>query len=227
MAELELPKLAVRVRFPSPAPPQAQVNGLPSTRRLHAVDRRALHVPYAVAAILRSMAITIRDLRAAEARRRDLQTNAPAAASVIRDYHHRITQQMAETAGIHRITQQMAETAATDIRRTYQTLGLAAEAIRTYRQLQQMTERHSAGTAVGPRETVPPIDALVGIAPAGVDWPPLGRFTLRVLLATVTLALIILVWEEGREDAPAVTLAVIYGLVSGWQQFDEAIRKDS
>jgi len=116
----------------------------------------------------------------------------------------------------------------TDLRRTYQTLGLAAEAIRTYRQLQQMTERHSAGTAVGPRETVPPIDALVGIAPAGVDWPPLGRFTLRVLLATVTFALIILVWEEGsREDAPAVTLAVIYGLVSGWQQFDEAIRKDS
>jgi hypothetical protein len=57
---------------------------------------------------------------------------------------------------------------------------------------------------------------------------PLGRFTLRVLLATVTLALIILVWEEGsREDAPAVTLAVIYGLVAGWQQFDEAIRKDS
>jgi hypothetical protein len=44
------------------------------------------------------MAITIRDLRAAEARRRDLQTNAPAAASVIRDYHRRITQQMAETA---------------------------------------------------------------------------------------------------------------------------------
>jgi hypothetical protein len=187
------------------------------------------------------MAITIRDLRAAEARRRDLQTNAPAAASVIRDYHrritqqmaeaagiHRVTQQIAEAAGIHRVTQQIAEAAGTDLRRTYQTLGLAAEAIRTYRQLQQMTERHSAGTAVGPRETVPPIDALVGIAPAGVDWPPLGRFTLRVLLATVTLALIILVWEEGsREDAPAVTLAVIYGLVAGWQQFDEAIRKDS
>jgi hypothetical protein len=160
------------------------------------------------------MAITIRDLRAAEVRRRDLQTNAPAAASVIRDYHRRITQQMAEAAG-------------TDMRRTYQTLGLAAEAIRSYRQLQQMTERYSAGTAVGQRETVPPIDALVGIAPASVDWPPLGRFTLRVLLATVTLALIILVWEEGREDAPAVTLAVIYGLVAGWQQFDEAIRKDS
>jgi hypothetical protein len=141
---------------------------------------------------------------------------------------HRITQHMAEAAGIHRITQHMAEAAGTDLRRTYQTLGLAAEAIRTYRQLQQMTERHSADTAVGPRETVPPIDALVGIAPAGVDWPPLGRFTLRVLLATVTLALIILVWEEGsREDAPAVTLAVIYGLVAGWQQFDEAIRKDS
>jgi hypothetical protein len=198
------------------------------------------------------MAITIRDLRAAEARRRDLLAIAPAA-SVMQEHHrriaqqmagaaginrigqqmaeawgiNRITQQIAETAGINRITQQIAETAATDIRRTYQTLGLAAEAIRTYRQLQQVTERHSAGTAVGPRETVPPIDALVGIAPAGVDWPPLGRFALRVLLATVTLALIILVWEEGREDAPAVTLAVIYGLVAGWQQFDEAIRKDS
>ena len=32
--------------------------------------------------------------------------------------------------------------------------------------------------------------------------------------------------EEGREDAPAVTLAVIYGLVAGWQQFDEAICKN-
>src|SRR5512133_331729 len=110
MAELELPKLAVRVRFPSPAPTRAQVTSLPSTRGLHAVDRRALHVPYAVAAILRSMAITIRDLRAAEARRRDLLAIAPTA-SVIREHHRRIAQQMAEIAGIHRITQQMAEAA--------------------------------------------------------------------------------------------------------------------
>jgi hypothetical protein len=29
MVELELPKLAVRVRFPSPAPPSQQVNRLP------------------------------------------------------------------------------------------------------------------------------------------------------------------------------------------------------
>ena len=156
--------------------------------------------------MLPRMAVNIGDLKAIEEQHHRMQQTAGLAAEAIRTYRQ------LQRAG--------------DLRRTYQTLGLAAEAIRTYRQLQQMTERHSAGTAVGPRETVPPIDALVGIAPAGVDWPPLGRFTLRVLLATVTLALIILVWEEGREDAPAVTLAVIYGLVAGWQQFDEAIRKD-
>jgi hypothetical protein len=158
--------------------------------------------------MLPRMAVNIGDLKAIEEQHHRMQQTAGLAAEAIRTYRQ-----------LER---------ATDMRRTYQTIGLAAEAIRTYRQLQQMTERHSAGTAVRPRETVPPIDALVGIAPAGVDWPPLGRFTLRVLLATVTLALIILVWEEGsREDAPAVTLAVIYGLVAGWQQFDEAIRKDS
>jgi hypothetical protein len=157
--------------------------------------------------MLPRMAVNIGDLKAIEEQHHRMQQTAGLAAEAIRTYRQ-----------LER---------ATDMRRTYQTIGPAAEAIRTYRQLQQMTERHSAGTAVRPRETVPPIDALVGIAPAGVDWPPLGRFTLRVLLATVTLALIILVWEEGREDAPAVTLAVIYGLVSGWQQFDEAIRKDS
>src|SRR5215216_1798881 len=32
MVELELPKLAVRVRFPSPAPPKAQVTSLPPPR---------------------------------------------------------------------------------------------------------------------------------------------------------------------------------------------------
>jgi single-strand DNA-binding protein len=45
MAELELPKLAVRVRFPSPAPPKAQVTSLLPTCRSPAVDRRALYVP--------------------------------------------------------------------------------------------------------------------------------------------------------------------------------------
>src|SRR5829696_1062923 len=192
--------------------------------------------------MLPRMAVNIGDLKAIEEQHHRMQQTAGLAAEAIRTYRQlqragdlRRTYQTlglaAEAAAtdMRRTYQTLglaAEAAATDMRRTYQTLGLAAEAIRTYRQLQQMTERHSAGMAVGPRETVPPTDALVGIAPAGVDWPPLGRFTLRVLLATVTLALIILVWEEGREDAPAVTLAVIYGLVAGWQQFDEAIRKD-
>jgi hypothetical protein len=175
--------------------------------------------------MLPRMAVNIGDLKAIEEQHHRMQQTAGLAAEAIRTYR-----QLERATDMRRTYQTIgpaAIAAATDMRRTYQTIGLAAEAIRTYRQLQQMTERHSAGTAVRPRETVPPIDALVGIAPAGVDWPPLGRFTLRVLLATVTLALIILVWEEGREDAPAVTLAVIYGLVAGWQQFDEAIRKDS
>jgi hypothetical protein len=157
--------------------------------------------------MLPRMAVNIGDLKAIEEQHHRMQQTAGLAAEAIRTYRQ-----------LER---------ATDMRRTYQTIGPAAEAIRTYRQLQQMTERHPAGMAVGPPETVPPIDALVGIAPAGVDWPPLGRFTLRVLHATVTLALIIVVWEEGREDAPAMTLAVIYGLAAGWQQLDEAIRKDS
>jgi hypothetical protein len=180
--------------------------------------------------MLPRMAVNIGDLKAIEEQHHRMQQTAGLAAEAIRTY--RQLERATDMRRTYETIGPAAIAAATDIRRTYQTIGPAAEAIRTYRQLQQMTERHSAGTAVRPRETVPPIDALVvdalvGIAPAGVDWPPLGRFTLRVLLATVTLALIILVWEEGREEAPAVTLAVIYGLVSGWQQFDEAIRKDS
>jgi hypothetical protein len=154
----------------------------------------------------------------------NIQLQSAAIGQVLDAWNHGVVNQLADLVPTFGLA---AEAAATDMRRTYQTLGLAGEAIRTYRQLQQMTERHSAGMAVGPREMVPPTDALVGIAPSGVDWPPLGRFTLRVLLATVTLALIIVVWEEGREDAPAVTLAVIYGLVAAWQQFDEAMCKDS
>ena len=68
MVELELPKLAVRVRFPSPAPPQAQVNGLPTScsfpRRGPTCPLRALgHLP-----VVLPVMPTIRDLKAAEAR---------------------------------------------------------------------------------------------------------------------------------------------------------------
>jgi hypothetical protein len=80
------------------------------------------------------MAITIRDLRAAEARRRDLLAIAPAA-SVMQEHHRRIAQQMAGAAGIHRITQQMAE--AWGINRIGQHM---AEIVGIQRITQQMAE---------------------------------------------------------------------------------------
>ena len=86
------------------------------------------------------MAIANRDLRAAEARRRDLLAIAPAA-SVIQEHHRRIAQQIAEIAGIHRITQQMAEAAG--IQRITQQI---AEIVSIQRITQQMAE--AAGSQI-------------------------------------------------------------------------------
>ena len=127
----------------------------------------SLHVPFAVAAILPSMAITNRDLQAAEARRRDLLAIAPAA-SVIQEHHRRIAQQMAEAAG-SQITATM----------------LAPKLREFSRQAELLAEQLG-----GP---VPPVDGDLHGSDAltrttNVDWLLLSQLTIRATILAFFLA---------------------------------------
>jgi hypothetical protein len=161
------------------------------------------------------MAITIRDLRAAEARRRDLLTIAPTA-SVIQEYYRCITQQMAEAAGIHRITQQMAEAAGSRITAT-----MLAPKLREFsRQAELLAEQLGS--------PVQPVDGDLDGSEAltrtpNVDWLLLSQLTMRATILAFFLVLVVAVWEEQADTAPAQALLEIIGALVVWYQIDEAV----
>jgi hypothetical protein len=164
------------------------------------------------------MAITIRDLRAAEARRRDLQTNSRAAASVIREHHRRISQQMAEAAGIHRISQQMAEIAGSQITAT-----MLAPKLREFsRQAEILAEQ--LGSPGQPVDGDLHGSEALTRAP-NVDWLLLSQLTIRATILAFFLALVVAVWEEQADTAPAQALLEIIGALVLWYQIDEAVWK--
>jgi hypothetical protein len=199
--------------------------------------------PTPVAAILRSMAITIRDLRAAEARRRDLLAIAPAA-SVIQEHHRRITQQMAEAAGIHRITQHMAEAAG--IHRITQHMAEAAGIHRITQQMAEAAGSQITATMLAPKlrefsrqaellaeqlgSPVEPVDGDLHGSEAltrtpNVDWLLLSQLTIRATILAFFLALVVAVWEEQADTAPAQALLEIIGALVVWHQIDDAVWK--
>jgi hypothetical protein len=202
------------------------------------------------------MAITIRDLRAAEARRRDLLTIAPAA-SVIQEYHHRITQQWAEATGIHRITQQWAEAAgihritqqwaeAAGIHRITQQWAEIAGIHRITQQMAEAAGSQITATMLAPKlrefsrqaellaeqlgNPVQPVDGDLDGGEAltrtpNVDWLLLSQLTMRATILAFFLTLVVAVWEEQADTAPAQALLEIIGALVLWYQIDDAIWK--
>jgi hypothetical protein len=187
------------------------------------------------------MAITIRDLRAAEARRRDLLTIAPTA-SVIQEYYRCITQQMAEAAGIHRITQQMAEAAG--IHRITQQMAEAAGIHRITQQMAEAAGSRITATMLAPKlrefsrqaellaeqlgSPVQPVDGDLDGSEAltrtpNVDWLLLSQLTMRATILAFFLVLVVAVWEEQADTAPAQALLEIIGALVVWYQIDEAV----
>jgi hypothetical protein len=218
--------------------------------RSPAGSERALHVPYVLAAILQSMA-TMRDLRAAEAR----ETTAEAASVVSGINRitqqmaeawgiNRITQHMAEAAGINRITQHMAEAAG--INRITQHM---AEIVGIQRITQHMAEAvgsQMTATLLAPKlrefsrqaellaeqlgNPVQPVDGDLDGSEAltrtpNVDWLLLSQLTIRATILAFFLALVVAVWEEQADTAPAQSLLEIIGALVVWYQIDDAVWK--
>jgi hypothetical protein len=202
------------------------------------------------------MAITIRDLRAAEAPRRDLLAIAPAA-SVMQEHHRRIAQQMAEAWGINRLGQQMAEAAG--INRITQHIAEAAginritqhiaEIVGIQRITQQVAEAvgsQMTATLLAPKlrefsrqaeilaeqlgNPVQPVDGDLPGSEAltrtpNVDWLLLSQLTIRATILAFFLALVVAVWEEQADTAPAQSLLEIIGALVAWYQIDDAVWK--
>ncbi len=56
-----------------------------------------------------------------------------------------------------------------------------------------------------------------------INWLLFGQLTIRALFAAIVLALILAVWEEQKESAPAMAVLEIFGALGLWYQIDEAI----
>jgi cellobiose-specific phosphotransferase system component IIB len=176
------------------------------------------------------MAITNRDLRAAEARRRDLLAIAPAA-SVIQEHHRRIAQQIAEIAGIHRITQQIAEAAG--IQRITQQMAEAAGSQITATMLAPKLREFSRQAELLAEELGSPVQPVDGdlhgsealTRTTNMDWLLLSQLTIRATILAFFLALVVAVWEEQADTAPAQALLEIIGALIGWFQIDDAVWK--
>jgi hypothetical protein len=151
---------------------------------------------------------TMRNLRAAEAR--DFETPAGAAASVIRSHHRHIAQQMAEASGVNRIAQQMAETL------------LAPKLREFHRQAELLAEQ--LGSPAQPVDGDLYGSEALAWTPS-VDWLLLSQLTVRAMILASFLVLVIAVWEEQADTAPAQTLIEILGALALWNQIDEAVWK--
>jgi hypothetical protein len=57
----------------------------------------------------------------------------------------------------------------------------------------------------------------------GVDWVFFGQLTLRALVLAIFLALVMAVWEEQKESAPAVALLEITCAFGFWYSVDGVI----
>jgi hypothetical protein len=196
---------------------------------------------------------TMRDLRAAEAR----ETTAEAASVVSGINRitqqmaeawgiNRITQHMAEAAGINRITQHMAEAAG--INRITQHM---AEIVGIQRITQHMAEAvgsQMTATLLAPKlrefsrqaellaeqlgNPVQPVDGDLDGSEAltrtpNVDWLLLSQLTIRATILAFFLALVVAVWEEQADTAPAQSLLEIIGALVVWYQIDAVWNKIS
>jgi hypothetical protein len=164
---------------------------------------------------------TMRNLRAAEAR--DFETPAGAAASVIRSHHRHIAQQMAEASGVNRIAQQMAE--ASGVNRIAQQMAetlLAPKLREFHRQAELLAEQ--LGSPAQPVDGDLYGSEALAWTPS-VDWLLLSQLTVRAMILASFLVLVIAVWEEQADTAPAQTLIEILGALALWNQIDEAVWK--
>ena len=169
---------------------------------------------------------TMRDLRAAEA----YDTTAEAAASVVWGINrigqqmaeawgmNRIGQHMAEVAGINRIGQHMAEAVGSQMTATL----LAPKLRELSRQAEILAEQ--LGNPVQPVDgDLPGSEALTSTP--NVDWLLLSQLTIRATILAFFLALVVAVWEEQADTAPAQSLLEIIGALVVWHQIDDAVWK--
>jgi hypothetical protein len=169
------------------------------------------------------MPITVRDLRAAEERRRDVEATAHAAASVIRAHHRHIAQQFAAIAGTQRLAQQIAAIAGTQRLAQQMAAALLAPKLREFhRQVELVAEQ--LGSPVQPVDGDLRESQALARTPS-VDWLLLSQLTIRAMILAFFLALVVAVWEEQADTAPAQVLIEILGVLFLWQQIDEAVWK--
>ena len=132
--------------------------------------------------------------------------------------HHRITQQMAEIVSIQRIGQQMAEAAGSQMTATL----LAPKLQEFSRQAEILAEQLGS--------PVQPVDGDLHGSEAltrtpNVDWLLLSQLTIRATILAFFLALVVAVWEEQADTAPAQSLLEIIGALVVWYQIDDAVWK--
>jgi hypothetical protein len=87
-----------------------------------------------------------------------------------------------------------------------------------------MSVEITAAALVQPVDEVSPREAALARA-LGVDPLFIGQLTLRALVLAIFLTLVIAVWEEQRESAPAQALLEIVGAFGLWYGVDGAIWK--
>jgi len=77
-------------------------------------------------------------------------------------------------------------------------------------------------TVAAPVWTVPqsPPRGRITTTVPSLDWLLLGQYTLRILFAAIVLALIVALWEEQSESAPAETIIGILAALKLWWDID-------
>jgi hypothetical protein len=173
---------------------------------------------------------TIRDLRAAEARRRDLLTITPTA-SVIQKYHHRVSQRMAEMVGLHRLNERMAEMV--ELHRLNEQMAEAAGSQITATMLAPRLREFSRQAELLSEQLGSPVEPVDGdlhgsealTRTPDVDWLLLSQLTMRATILAFFLTLVVAVWEEQADTAPAQALLEIIGALVLWYQIDDAVWK--
>jgi hypothetical protein len=92
------------------------------------------------------------------------------------------------------------------------------------RQAQAIAERLAAAAAPAWLPSGSTSRELVETTPS-IDWLFFGQVTLRALFAAIAFALVVALWEEQKESAPATAFFEALGALKLWHEIDGAIWK--
>jgi hypothetical protein len=209
---------------------------LPPSRHFPAAAPRALNVPYFLPVMLGAMPLTVRDLRVAEARWREVHANVDAIGQALDAWNRSYSAKLANLARVQLRTDAIGQALET-WNRSYS--AQLAEVTRTWNrsysaQLSGLAHVQLQSAAIGQvldawdqsiRDQLShlvPADVqsdAIGQTVPGLERPPAAQIAIRALVLTLFVLLIAALWEETK-DSPAEAIKGVLELIAMWYALD-------